>query len=148
MYVEQAIRNPYGVSVFGSSNVRVAPDWVLVKLSASRLAQQPKDAIRQVRDAAQKIHATVLKQRELELRASRVALESTFTHSSGDRKHVGYTAKIAYTLSTRDLEIVEGLLVTLVEAGANEITSVTYQTEMLKEKRAEARRNAVLAAFK
>jgi uncharacterized protein len=146
MYSDQAIQRPFGVSVFGSSSVRAAPDWVLVQFNVSCLAQQPKEAIKRMRESAQKIIAFAAKQLEIELKASRMTMESTHTYSGNDRKLLGYTAKIGYMLTSKDLEAVESLLIGLVDAGANEISKVTYQTSHLKEKRAEARRNAVVAA--
>ena len=46
----------------------------------------------------------------------------------------------------RNLDRVEEILSGIVDAGVNEITSVTFQTSRLKDVRKEARRRAVAAA--
>ncbi len=77
---------------------------------------------------------------------SRVSVSQTFRHTGGEQRFVGYTARIAFHVLLHDLDRMEDLVAGVVDAGANEVSTVEFQTTKLKEHRAEARRRAVAAA--
>ena len=61
VFMDQAIRNPFGVSAFGSAIVRVAPDTVSIKFAVKRTAQHPKNAFQEVRAASWAVQAYLKK---------------------------------------------------------------------------------------
>ncbi len=146
MFVQQAVSNPYGINVFGSSITRAEPDLASLRFGVSRLEKRPKAAFEQARRAARNVQSYLTQARMNEVGASRISLSQTIRHLGGERKLIGYTAKVGFHVLLRDLDRIEEILIGVTDAGANEIDSVDYQTSQLKEIRAEARKRAIAAA--
>jgi hypothetical protein len=146
MYQEQLIQNPFGITVFGSSLIKVEPDIVSLSFAVSRIHQHPKDAFQDVRSSSQSVRKCLEQAKVDEVNTSRVSISQTFRYISGEQKFLGYTAKVAFNVLLRKLDQMEDLLSGIVDAGANEIESVEFQTTKLKELRADARRQAIGAA--
>ena len=146
MYQEQLIQNPFGITVFGSSLIKVEPDIVSLSFAVSRIHQHPKDAFQDVRSSSQSVRKYLEQAKVDEVNTSRVSISQTFRYISGEQKFLGYTAKVAFNVLLRKLDQMEDLLSGIVDAGANEIESVEFQTTKLKELRADARRQAISAA--
>lgn len=147
MMPEQAIRQPFGVTTFGSTIIRVDPDIASIHFAVSRTESHPKESFRVVREASKKVadflqHSNFKK----ETSSSRISLSQAWEHIGGTRKFVGYAARAAFHTMLFDLDQLENLLVGLVDSGVNEISDVNFQTRRLKELRAEARRKSVEAA--
>src|ERR1051326_6174831 len=140
------IRNPFGLSVFGSALIKAPPDCVSITVGVSRLEQKPSDAFSKARKGAKSVAEFLRGSQLSEYGASRIFLSQDFRYTGGETRFVGYKAKMAYTLILRDLDRLEDTLTGLVDAGANELTSVDFQTIRLKELRAQARRLAVEAS--
>ena len=146
MYQEQLIQNPFGITVFGSSLIKVEPDIVSLSFAVSRIHQHPKDAFQDVRSSSQSVRKYLEQAKVDEVNTSRVSISQTFRYISGEQKFLGYTAKVAFNVLLRKLDEMEDLLSGIVDAGANEIENVEFQTTKLKELRADARRQAIGAA--
>lgn len=146
MYQEQLIQNPFGINVFGSSLVRVEPDIVSLDFAVSRIQKHPKDAFQDVRKASQNVRRYLEQAKVDEVNTSRVSISQAFRFVSGEQKFMGYTAKVVFHVLLKTLDQMEDLLSGIVDAGANEIESVEFQTTKLKELRADARRQAVSSA--
>lgn len=142
----QLVRTPFGISVFGSSIIRVEPDIVSLNFAVSRLQQKPKDAFSDVKKAVQKVRKYLDQAEVDEVGSSRVTIEQSYRYSANENKFIGYTATIAFHVLLRNLDKIEDILSGIVDAGVNHIYSVNYQTTRLKELRADARRRAVEAA--
>lgn len=78
--------------------------------------------------------------------ASRVSLEEKRKYVNGEHRFAGYEARVGFHIVLDDPDRVEQTLVGAVDAGVNEITSVSFQTRKLREIRAQARRQAIEAA--
>ncbi len=146
MFPRQSIKRPFGVNVFGSSSVRTQPDVVSLEFAVARLADHPRDAFRQAHEGAQSVHSALAQLHVTDVGSSRVTLSATHRFSGGEQRFVGYTAHVAFHVVLRDLERMEAVLTSIVDAGANEVSLVRLQTTRLKEIRAEARRSALEAA--
>jgi uncharacterized protein YggE len=144
--VNSPLRTPSGVKVFGSAIVRVTPDTASILVGISRIEKKPKDAFAKARSGAQALHTYLHRAGVKDFGSSRITLSPRFEYNGRENRFVGYEAKIGYSIMLRDLDRVEEVLTGLIEAGANELTSVTFQTTQLKEIRADARRRAVAAA--
>lgn len=147
MYREpQAIQTPFGVSVFGSALLRVTPDIASLNFSVSRVEKKPKAAFDSARKATGDVRQFLEKAGLKEVGSSRLTLNQEFKYSSGERQFVGYKSAVGFNVVLRDLDRVEEVLIGVVDAGANEVHSVSFQTGELKAYRAQARQQAVETA--
>lgn len=140
------VRTIRGVRVFGSAIVRVAPDTATIVVAVSRIEQKPETAFSNAREAAQAVNTYLHKAGVKDFGSSRVTLSQEYRYTNGENGFVGYQAKIGFNVVLREMDKVDSLLSGLIAAGANELTSVTFQTTRLKDLRADARRRAVGAA--
>src|SRR4051794_3881798 len=139
-------RTRHGVRVFGSAVIRVAPDIATVLVGVSCLEQQPEPAFAAARKAAQSVGAYLQRRGMQDFGSSRITLSQEFRYANGEQRFVGYAAKIGFSVVLRNMDQVEETVTGLIGAGANELTSVTFQTSRLREVRADARRRAIAAA--
>ncbi|MEP7124909.1 MAG: SIMPL domain-containing protein [Byssovorax sp.] len=146
MSTHQAIPHPSGVSVFGSSIVRVEPDVSSLSFAVVALKPTPTEAFSDVRAGADAVRAFLLRAQLTDVASSRISLKQEHRYTSGEQRFVGYLARTGFHLILRELDRIEEILVGVVAAGASEITGVDLQTSRLKEARAKARRRAVDAA--
>ena len=147
MTTEQSIRQPFGVTTYGSTVIRIDPDIASIHCAVSRTENHPKDAFKAVREASKQV-ADYLQQidAKIETSSSHISLSQTWDYSGAKQKFVGYTARVGFHTLLYDLDQLESLLIGIVDSGANEIGGVNFQTSRLKELRSEARRKAVEAA--
>jgi uncharacterized protein YggE len=146
MNVTLSIQRPYGVSVFGSSVIRVEPDVASLEFAVSRLKQRPKDGFREAGEAAQSVRTYLARAEVGDVGSSRITLSQSFRYTGGEQHFVGYTAKVSFHVLLYYLDRMEEILLGVIDAGANEIHSVDFQTRRLKEIRKEARQRSVEAA--
>lgn len=143
----QVIRQPFGVTTYGSTVIRVEPDVASIHFAISKTEKHPKEAFRVVRDISRKAadflqHANYKK----ETSSSRISLSQAWDFMGGTRNFLGYEARASFHTMLFDLDQLEHFLVGLVDSGVNEIIDVNFQTSRLREVRADARRKAVEAA--
>ena len=135
-----------GIRVFGSAIVRVAPDIASIEVAVSRIEKKPKDAFTKANADSAAVH-NYLKSIGIEdVSSSRIALTQEHEYRNGESKFIGYKARLGYSIVTSELDRAEELLVGVIDAGANELTSVTFQTSRLKDIRRDARQRSVAAA--
>jgi len=139
-------RATQGIKVFGSAVVRVAPDTASIVVAVSRIEKLPEPAFSKAREGALAVTAYLHKAGIKDFGSSRVTLSEEHRYSGGEDRFVGYQAKIEFNVVLREMDKVDAVLSGLIAAGANQLTSVTFQTTRLKELRADARRRAVAAA--
>ena len=132
--------------MFGSAVLRVKPDVVSLNFTVSRLEKQPKEAFAATRKTVQKVSQYLTQASIEDVGSSRINLSQAFRYVGGENKFLGYQAEVSFHLLLSDLERMEDILSGVVDAGANKINSVDFQTTRLKELRAEVRRQAVAAA--
>jgi uncharacterized protein YggE len=140
------IRALPSVKVFGSAVARVSPDTASIVVAVSRTEQKPETAFAKAREGAQGVSAFLRKSAIQDFGSSRVTLSREFRYTSGENRFVGYKARIEFNIVLREMDKIETLLCGLIGAGADELTSVMFQTTRLKELRAESRRRAIVAA--
>jgi uncharacterized protein len=141
-----SIQTSQGVKVFGSAVVRVSPDTASIVVAVSRTEKRPEAAFSKAREGARAVNEFLRKCLIPDFGSSRVSLSQELRYTNGESQFVGYKAKIEFNVVLREMDKVETLLSGLIAAGANELTSVTFQTTRLKDLRADARRRAVAAA--
>jgi uncharacterized protein len=148
MYTNQAIQRALGVTAFGSSLLRVDPDYASLRFAVTRVGAKPKDAFGAARAGAATVREAVRKLgvADSDVREGDITLEEAWEGYNQDRKMVGYRATVAFQAIVHDFATVEPMLVAVVEAGADRIHSVHPKTKRLKELRRDARVRAVHAA--
>jgi len=138
---------PVGVNVFGSHVVRTEPDRAEVELAVIRLAQTPAAAFEQTGKGVRAVRAALKTAGipDTDIEVSKVNLETAYDRYPS-AKFLGYRSTVSFRFAVRRLDDVERLITSAVEAGANEVQRVRYQSSKLRELRADARKRAVEAA--
>jgi uncharacterized protein len=140
------IDQPFGISVFGSALLRVSPDFATIQAAITRLEDKPSDAFAKAKKAAHAVTEFLRKMPVKESGLSKISLSQQYRLFNSERQPIGYMARIGLTVVLNELEKIEQIVSGLVDAGANEITAIEFQTAKLKELRARARELAVHAA--
>lgn len=140
------IRRPFGVSVFGSGLIRVIPDVAMIRVAVSAINEKPARAFAEARQRVQAATGFLSKLDGLEFGASKVRLAAEHRFSGGESRFVGYRARVSINVQLQHLDSLEDVTIGLVDAGANEIEFIQFQTSQLKKLRAEARSMAMSAA--
>ncbi len=135
-----------GVKVFGSAVLLVEPDVASLTFSVVSQAAKPKAAFQETHQAAQRNRTYLDKANIHEVAGSHVHLAQAFEYVEGRNRPAGYQARVSFNVLVPDLNRLEDVLVGVVDAGADQISSVEFRTSHLKEHRAEARRRAVASA--
>jgi uncharacterized protein YggE len=146
MNESQAIQNPFGLNVFGSAVIRVAPDVASITLSVATSAKKPTSAFEETRRASRTVREYFAKIKVDDVQASRITLVHNSYYDGGRLHFRDFTARIGFHIILRDIDRLEEVICGAVDAGANEVGSVTFQSTQLKEYREKARRQAVAAA--
>ena len=140
------IKNPFGISVFGSALIKTPPDLVSIQASVACTEQKPSEAFSKVRKVAHEVKDFLRRSNIEAFGMSQMTLAAEFAFITGQRKFMGYTARITFQMILRNLDRTEDIVSGLVDSGANEIRSIEFQTSQLKHFRAKARQLAVAAA--
>jgi uncharacterized protein YggE len=144
MTTESPILN--GVRVFGSSTLRVAPDTATIAIAVSRVEPLPKDAFASAHLGAASVLQFLTTHKAGEFGSSRITLSQELRFIQSEQRFMGYKARVGYSITLRDLGRLEEVLTGAISAGANELTSVQFETSELKKLRGQARKEAVAAA--
>jgi|SRR5215813_9203367 len=148
MICMQMVERPWGVAAYGAASVKAMPDLVRIRFKVARLQQTPSQSFTHVSDAVHGVRE-VLRRHGIPDQAverSRLGLKSSWSFGS-ERKFLGYECQAAFAVESNDLDEVQQLLIDLVAAGANEIEGVDFDVTSKRELRAEARRQAAIAAW-
>jgi len=142
------IREPWGVSAFGRGDLTVEPDFALIRLALNRIDKKPGKALEAARAEAAHVRAAAraLNVPDADVTSSRTSMNSVWDRHSAGRNFIGHQCRIQFAIQVRDLERVEQCLIDLVEAGADEVVSVEYDTHSKPDLRRDARKAAVAAA--
>ncbi|MEV5610784.1 SIMPL domain-containing protein [Streptomyces sp. NPDC052225] len=142
------IKEPWGLSVFGTGSVSAEPRVAQLKLAVDHLAPTPKEAFAHAGAAVARLRG-VLREHgvpDSEVSGSRLALQSEFKGYGGERTFLGYRCEATYTVQTEQLDRLQQLIEDAVEAGANRVDEVRFDVLGKPAMRDEARRRAVAAA--
>jgi hypothetical protein len=140
------IKQPFGISVFGSGLIRVVPDIATIRVAVSAIDEKPSNAFSEARQRAQTATGFLERFSGLEFGTSRIRLASEYRLTGVEKRFIGYRARIGITVQLRKLEILEEVTTGLIEAGANEIEAIDFQASQLKKLRTDARAMAMAAA--
>jgi uncharacterized protein YggE len=101
-----------------------------------------------VRDAVERVRRFLADSgvASADVQTARVTLEPAISGYGADAKFLGHRAKVDFSVTARNLDGFEPLLVGIIDAGATAIHGVRFETGRLRELRADARRGAIEAA--
>lgn len=99
-----------------------------------------------MREAAQGVRKYLEKARVDEVDTSRITIEQLVQYRGNEPQSLGYKAKVVFQVLLRQLDKLKDVIAGLADAGVDELSRVDFETTKLKEIRAEARRQAIIAA--
>ena len=146
MQLQQPIPTPFGITVFGSAIVRTTPDLAVIHFSVSELKPHPREAFQAVRETAQRVQAFLSAAQVKESGSSNISLNEDYHRQNNETTVAGYRTTVQFQVILSDLNRLEDILTGVVDAGANKIISISYQSTRLKAIRAEVRTQAIIAA--
>ena len=140
-------RNARTVSVSGEAEVKVVPDEVVVTLgiesSAKKLADARKDNDERVKAVFAVVRANGVDDKHVQ--TDHISIEPHYP-DYGSSRTLEYVVRKTVVITLRELSRFEGLLGAALDAGANYVHGVDFQTTRLREHRDHARAQAVKAA--
>jgi uncharacterized protein YggE len=142
------IANPWGVSAFGAGSVKAQPDLARIRFRVNRLEQTPAAAFRVASEAVRAVRQSLRRHGipDAAVAGSRLDLQSDWSYADRRRTLLGYKCEASFAVEHRNLDDLQPLLVDLVDAGADMIEAVDFDVSAKAGLRADARRNAVVAA--
>ncbi|WP_369257860.1 SIMPL domain-containing protein [Streptomyces sp. R35] len=146
--MNQTIRQPWGLSVFGTGSVQAEPQLARLKLAVDLLAPTADKAFDKAGTAVSALRETLRRHGipDAKVSGSRLSLKSAYDGYGADRKFLGYRCMATFTIETTNLDALQQLIVDAVNAGANHVDDVLFDVQDKSALRDEARRRAVEAA--
>lgn len=144
----QMVEQPWGVSAYGVSSVKAAPDLARIRFRVVRVEQTPSEAFATVTEAVRAVRQVLRDHGVADgaVDSSRLDLKSEFDGYGDERRFLGYRCQAQFAVEVVNLDGVQTLLIDLVAAGGNEIDGVDFDVRAKRELRAKAREEAVGAA--
>jgi uncharacterized protein len=135
------------VRVFGTAEVKVAPDRAVVELGVQKQDPNAGAAKRAADAAARKVlaalHANGVDEKDVQ--TTYLSLQQQSYTRKGVRISY-FVAEETMSITVRDLAKLDALLDTLIQAGGNRIDGISYETSDMRKYRDQARDLAVKAA--
>ncbi len=144
--VSQQITEPIGVTVFGSTIIRVQPDIAVLNFAVTRTKSTPQDAFKSLHEGTASVRQYLAESAIQDVQSSRVQLSTEHEYIDGKHQFVGYKARTEFTVLLNKLDQLEAILTGIIAAGVNSLGSVDMQTTQLKDYRAQSREQAISAA--
>jgi uncharacterized protein YggE len=146
MESRQGITAPLGITVYGSAISKEVPDTAVIRCAVSITEQAAQDAFLNARNAAKLAQKFLQTIDVKDYGASRATLLQQNRFINGEQKFIGYQAKVSMRIELKDLDGIDEIVTGLVEAGVNEIQSITFETTRLEAIQSEARAMAIADA--
>lgn len=140
---------PRTITVSGSADVRVAPDFVQILLAVETADKTVARAKQTTDERVAKVLATAQRFgiEPKDLQTDRLSIDAAYDSSSYARREAnGYVVRRSIAITLRDLKKFEDLMSAVVEAGTNRVEGLEFQTSALRKHRDAARAQALKAA--
>ena len=131
-----------GVTTFGSGVISAPADVAIIILSVEVVEPTAKKAFQVTKKTSLTVRKFLDRVKDLEVSTSHITLSQNW-HSN---RNQGYRATITYRIKLTNLDLMEKVITNAIDAGANRIQSVNFQSSELKKHRTEARRLAIVSA--
>lgn len=140
--------DPRTITVRGEAEVKVVPDEASITLGVETLDKELGKAKKDNDDRMKGIFASA-KSHGLEdkrIASDRVSIEPRYSRHDNQGVFIGYAVRRSIVLTVRDLAKFDAILTGTLEAGANFVHGVQFNTTELRKHRDKARSMAVKAA--
>lgn len=136
-----SISQPWGVSSFGQSDIHSEPDYAVLQVAINRLHNKPKNALEAAKANAGAVRAVVRRRGVPDdgVTSSRTSVQSAWDGYGPGRKFLGHQCRIEFAVRIANLDLVDQILIDVVDAGADEIISLKYDTSAKRERRRPSR---------
>lgn len=143
-------QEPTGITVHGHGRVEVEPDRAELQLAVSRVAAQPSGAFQEAREAVSAVKAALqaagIPNDAVEL--SRLRLSAVYEYSNNRQRLTGHEASADITAAIKDVNATDGIIIATIDAGANAVQSLVFDTTRRAELEEAAQRAAVADALR
>lgn len=138
-----------GISVYGSGRVAVEPDKADLQLATSRTAAAPSDAFQEARQAVQDVRSALVSAgiSEDHIQVSRLRLSAVYDYSNNRQRLTGHEASADITVAIKDVNATDTVISAAIDAGANAVQALVFDTTRRAELEEAARRSAVADAL-
>ncbi|MDH3307580.1 MAG: SIMPL domain-containing protein [Acidimicrobiia bacterium] len=144
-----AQHDPEGITVYGHGRVETEPDQAELQLAVSRIEAEPADAFAAARAAVSAVRTTLqlsgLPENAIEV--SRLRLNAVYDYPDGKNRLTGHEAAADVTVAIADIEATDAIVTTAIDAGANAVQSLVFDTTGRAALAEAARRAAVADAL-
>ncbi len=141
-------QEPTGITVQGLGRVEVEPDQAEIQLAVSRIAAQPSGAFQETREAVGAVRAALqaagISDKGIEV--SRLRLNAVYDYSNNRQRLTGHEASADITVAIKDVNATDTVITAAIDAGANAVQSLVFDTTRRAELEESAQRAAVAAA--
>lgn len=146
MESRQGIAAPFGITVYGTASSKETPDTAVIRCAVSVTELVATDAFLAAKGAANSAHRFLQSRGVSDYGTSRATLVQQNRFINNEQKFIGYQAKVSIRVELKELDGIDGIVSGLVEAGVNEIESISFETSRLETIKSEARAMAVADA--
>ena len=142
-------QDPAGITVHGQGRVDVEPDRAELQLAVSRIAAQPAEAFQETRDAVSSVRVALESTGIAEdaIEVSRLRLNAVYDYSNGKNRLAGHEASADVTVMIKDINATDNIITSAIDAGANAVQSLVFDTTKRAELQAAAQQAAVADAI-
>jgi len=130
------------INVIGEGKIKVIPDQAFITVSVETKGNNAKDVKKQndmvVEKVVQAIKRSNLPKEDVQTR--RISLNPQYDY---DKKKYNYNATQSIDILLKDLNVYDGLIESLVDAGINGISNVEFRSSKLEQHKSEARKEAM-----
>lgn len=136
--------------VHGQGRVEVEPDQAEIQLAVSRIAAQPSGAFQETRAAVGAVRAALqaagITDKDIEV--SRLRLNAVYDYSNNRQRLTGHEASADITVAIKDVNATDTIITAAIDAGANAVQSLVFDTTRRAELEESAQRAAVADALR
>lgn len=137
-----------GISVHGQGRMDAEPDIAELQLAVSRLAEAPAGAFEATRAAVGAVRASLESSGipEAAIRVSRLRLSAVYDYTNNRQRLTGHEASADITVAIKDVNATDTIITATIDAGANAVQSLIFDTTRRTEFEESAQRAAVADA--
>jgi hypothetical protein len=142
------IERPWGVTAFGEGTIRAEPDHAVIRLVVNRTSDSPRNSLDEAKAAVTAVR-DVLRAHGIpdeQVMSSQVRVHSTWDGNGEAKERTAHHSRVELLVRVTTLDLVEPVLVAVVDAGADEILEIVYDTSRSDDLNADAQEKAVAAA--
>ena len=145
-----SIESATGISVHGHGRTDAEPDLAELQLAVSRMAEAPAGAFEATKAAVGAVRTSLEASGILEtaIQVSRLRLNAVYDYSNNRQRLTGHEASADITVAIKDVNATDTIITAAIDAGANAVQSLVFDTTRRAELEESAQRAAVADALR